>query len=233
MKLGIMQPYFFPYIGYFQLLNAVDEFVVYDNIEFSKKGWVNRNRILVNGQDAYITLPLRKDSDYLDIVDRHLADVWTSERTKLAGRISAAYRKAPYYKEVFPLVEQCLAYNDSNLFRFIFHSIQVVKEYLGIETPLVVSSTIDIDHELKGAQRVLAICQARGADVYVNPIGGLELYDKEQFSQENISLFFLKANDIRYPQFGNEFIPYLSILDVLMFNSAGRVKDLLKEYTML
>lgn len=232
MKLGIMQPYFFPYIGYFQLLNAVDEFVVYDNIEFSKKGWVNRNRILVNGQDVYITLPLRKDSDYLDIVDRHLADVWANERTKLAGRISAAYRKAPHYKEVFPLVEQCLAYNDSNLFRFIFHSIQVVKEYLGIETPLVVSSTIEMDHGLKGAQRVLAICQARGADVYVNPIGGLELYDKERFSQENISLFFLKANEIRYPQFDNEFVPYLSIIDVLMFNSHGRVKDLLKEYAM-
>ena len=87
MKVGIMQPYFFPYIGYFQLMNAVDEFVVYDNIEFTKKGWINRNRILVNGKDAFITISLKKDSDYLDVRDRYLADSWSSDRVKMLNRM--------------------------------------------------------------------------------------------------------------------------------------------------
>src|SRR5438445_505000 len=106
MRIGIMQPYFFPYIGYFQLINAVDEFVVYDNIEFTKKGWINRNRILVNGKDAYITIPLKKDSDYLNVNERWLADVWTVERKKLLNRITESYRKAPYYESIYNLAEK-------------------------------------------------------------------------------------------------------------------------------
>ncbi len=83
MKLAIMQPYFFPYIGYFQLINTVDEFVVYDNIEFTKKGWINRNRILVNGKDEYITLPIKKDSDFLHVKDRFLAETWSKDSAKM------------------------------------------------------------------------------------------------------------------------------------------------------
>src|SRR4030042_5533275 len=97
MKIAIMQPYFLPYIGYFQLMNAVDEFVIYDNIEFSKKGWINRNRILVNGKDSYITIPLKKDSDYLDVRDRYLAETWSSEKIKMLKRIIGSYRKAPRF----------------------------------------------------------------------------------------------------------------------------------------
>jgi len=115
MQLGIMQPYFFPYIGYFQLMNAVDEFVVYDNIEFTKKGWINRNRILVNGQDSFITLPLKKDSDYLDVRDRYLADSWTSEKIKMLNRIKGSYRKAIQFDFVYPVIEKCILYDESNL----------------------------------------------------------------------------------------------------------------------
>ena len=93
MRIAIMQPYLFPYIGYFQLMNAVDEFVIYDNIEFTKKGWINRNRILVNGRDSFITVPLKKDSDYLDVRDRYLADSWPSERVTILYRIKQSYRR--------------------------------------------------------------------------------------------------------------------------------------------
>lgn len=161
MKLAIMQPYLFPYIGYFQLISAVDEFIVYDNIQFTKKGWINRNRILVNGLDAYITLPLKKDSDYLDIKDRYLSDEWPVERKKLLNRITESYRKAPQYTIVFPIIEKIILSEEKNLFQFILNSLNIINEYLEIKTPLVISSSISIDHHLKAEKKVMALCKAR------------------------------------------------------------------------
>src|SRR6201997_1769206 len=146
MTLAIMQPYLFPYIGYFQLMNAVDEFVVYDNIQYTKKGWINRNRILVNGKDAYITFPLKKDSDYLDIKDRYLADDWVLERKKILNRISESYRKAASFEFVYPVIEKIILFEETNLFKFILNSLTVLKEYLSIKTLFPVSSEIDINH---------------------------------------------------------------------------------------
>jgi len=153
MKIGIMQPYFFPYIGYFQLMNAVDEFVVYDNIEFTKKGWINRNRILANGKDYFVTIPLKKDSDYLDVRDRCLADSWPSGRTKMLNRMKEAYRKAPQFDVVYPVIERCLHFEDANLFNFIFYTLTQVKAYLDINTSFIKSSTIPIDHTLKAEKK--------------------------------------------------------------------------------
>ena len=234
MKLGIMQPYFFPYIGYFQLMNAVDEFVVYDNIEFTKKGWINRNRILVNGQDSFITLPLKKDSDYLDVRDRYLADSWPSERVKMLNRIKESYRKAPQFDSVYPVIEKSILFEESNLFKYILNSLNIVKAYEGIDTPLIISSTLAIDDTLKADKKVIAICKARNADTYVNPIGGIQLYIKDDFKNEGIDLHFLKANDFEYKQFDNEFVPWLSIIDVMMFNSREEIKEYLNSfYTLL
>jgi len=227
-----MQPYFFPYIGYFQLINAVDEFVIYDNIEFTKKGWINRNRILVNGTDAIISLPLKKDSDYLHVSERFLADTWGMERNKMLNRIKESYRKAPFFKETYPLLEKCVMYDDRNLFNFILHSVQTIMQYLNIYTKLVVSSSIPIENQLKGVDKVMAICKQRGADIYINPIGGLELYDKECFDKNGLKLQFLKANNITYTQFNNEFIPFLSIIDVLMFNNKEELKSNLNSFSL-
>jgi hypothetical protein len=232
MRLGIMQPYFFPYIGYFQLMNAVDEFIVYDNIEFTKKGWINRNRILVNGHDSFITLPLKKDSDYLDVRDRYLADSWSAERIKMLNRIKESYRKASKFEAVYSLVEKCICFEDNNLFNFILNSLSQVKEYLEIRTFLIVSSTIPIDHALKSERKVIAICKARNADSYLNPIGGTKLYDKEQFMSEGIDLHFLETDGLSYTQFGNGFIPWLSILDVMMFNSKKSIMKMLSQYNL-
>lgn len=227
-----MQPYFFPYIGYFQLMNVVDEFVVYDNIEFTKKGWINRNRILVNGRDSFITIPLKKDSDYLDVRDRYLADSWSSERVKMLNRIKASYRKAPLFEAVYPLVEKCICFEDANLFNFILNSLNQVKEYLDIQTSFIVSSTIPIDHALKADKKVQAICKARNADTYVNPIGGIQLYIKDEFKNEGIDLHFIKANDFDYKQSNNEFVPWLSIIDVMMFNSKETITKILTQYSL-
>ncbi len=223
MKIAIMQPYFLPYIGYFQLMNSVDEFVIYDNIQYTKKGWINRNRILVNGQDAYITLPLKRDSDYFNVSQRFLSDSWFQDRKKLLNKISASYRKAPYYLSTFPLIEECLLFEDSNLFYFILNSIKLVNRFLNIQTSLVISSSINIDHTLKAEKRIIAICKARNAVSYINPIGGTKLYRGDEFDSEGIKLFFLQTKDISYKQFDNGFVPWLSIIDVLMFNSVENV----------
>lgn len=233
MKIGIMQPYFFPYIGYFQLMNAVDEFVVYDNIEYTKKGWINRNRILVNGRGTYISVPLKKDSDYLDIRERRLANSWPIERSKFANRITESYRQAPQFERAYPIVEQCLFFDDANLFNFLFNSLRRIHDYIGIKTPLIVSSTLPIDHALKAEQKVIAICKARQVDTYVNPIGGTALYDKEKFRNEGIALHFLKTEEVRYPQAADSFIPSLSIIDVMMYNSREEIFPLLALFQLV
>ena len=224
MKIAIMQPYFFPYIGYFQLMNAVDEFVIYDNIEFTKKGWINRNRILVDGKDTYITLPLKKDSDFLNVKERYLAEIWLTERKKMLNRIIESYRKSPHFNTVYPIIEKCFLFEEKNLFQFILNSINAINEYLGISTSLIISSSIPIDHQLKAENKVVGICKSQNADSYFNPIGGTELYNKDDFKKEGINLFFLKTGDIKYKQFHNDFVPFLSIIDVMMFNSREEIK---------
>lgn len=232
MKVAIMQPYFFPYLGYFQLLNAVDEFIVYDNIEFTRKGWIHRNRILVNGKDEYISLPLKASSDYELVCNRYLADTWQVEKRRMLNRITESYRKSPYYKEVIELVVDSLNYPDFNLFNFLLNSIRLVCGYLQIHTNIVISSSVPIDHHLKAEQKVLALCKARNADTYINPIGGIGLYNKERFKQHNIQLFFLKMDDIQYKQFNNQFVPSLSVIDVMMFNSCETIKEWLSHYSI-
>ena len=233
MKVAIMQPYVFPYIGYFQLINAVDTFVIYDNIQFTKKGWINRNRILVNGKDEYFTLPLKKDSDYLNIVERRLADNFTEEATKLLRKLEGAYRKAPHFNQIFPLIKSIILNQDSNLFNYILQSLQTICDYLHIKTKFIISSTLNIDHSLRGQQKVLALCNATGAKEYINPIGGTELYSKEIFKENNLELGFLKSLPVEYIQFKNEFVPWLSIIDVLMFNPVEKVKTYLNDYTII
>ena len=225
MKIAIMQPYLFPYIGYFQLINSVDTFVIYDDIQYTKKGWINRNRILANGKDVYISVPLKKDSDYLNVNQRELSLSWEDDKKKLLNKIKASYQKAPFFKTVFPLIENCLNFKDPNLFNFIYHSLQIFCKELDIHTKFVISSTLEIDENLKSAEKVKAICKKMNADYYLNPIGGRELYKKEDFKENNISLNFLQTENKTYKQFENEFIPFLSIVDVMMFNGREVAKN--------
>jgi hypothetical protein len=232
-KIAIMQPYFFPYIGYFQLIHSVDEFVIYDNIQFTKKGWINRNRILVNGKDDYISLPVKKDSDYLNVNQRFLSDTWLVDRKKMLNRVTESYRNAPHFKQIYPLFEKCLNVEKMNLFDFLYFSLKEVLSFIEVPTKIIVSSSIDIDHHLKFEQKVLAICKAQNATTYINPIGGIELYSKERFELNEITLQFQKSNLINYTQLKNEFVPWLSILDILMFNSKESVRSFLNDYQLL
>ena len=223
MKLGIMQPYFFPYIGYFQLIAAVDTFIVYDNIKYTKKGWINRNRMLNNGTDVMFSLPLKKDSDSLDVVQREISVNFN--RTKLLNQFKGAYARAPYFSQTYLLLERIIRYDETNLFNYIHNALVETCRHLGIKTKICVSSSITIDHNLKAQDKVISICKKLGAETYINLVGGVELYDKEAFHVRGIDLQFIKTKPFEYSQFGAHFEPWLSIIDVLMFNPLETVRD--------
>ena len=223
MKLAIMQPYFLPYIGYYQLIANADVFVVYDNIKYTKKGWINRNRRLQNGAEAIFSLPLRKASDALDVIERELSPDF--DPGALLNEFRGSYARAPHFAEVFPLLERIVRHDETNLFRYIHHSIVEMCANLDIGTRIVTSSTIDVDHALKGQDKVIALCRTLGADTYVNPIGGLDLYDRAAFAAEGITLQFMRSLPFVYPQFDDAPVTSLSIVDVLMFNPPGTVRE--------
>lgn len=222
MRIAIMQPYFAPYIGYFQLIASVDEFIVYDDIQYTKKGWINRNRFLSNGQPSTFSVPLASDSDYLDVRERLISPSFTP--TKLLNQLESAYRRAPQFAMTIELVRRIVLDEHRNLFEFIHHSLIELCAHLHIDTPIRVSSTIGIDRTERGQDKVLSLCRAVGATTYINASGGVDLYSKADFSRQGIDLKFLAPNAIEYPQFGDEFVPWLSIIDVLMFNPIETVR---------
>jgi hypothetical protein len=231
MKLGIMQPYFLPYIGYWQLIKAVDVFVIYDNIQYTKKGWINRNRFLHHEHDALFSISLKNDSDFLNVNERFLSTEY--RRSKLIAMFQSAYSKAPMKKEILPFISEIINCQEENLFNYIYNSIIRICEYLELNTKMVISSTVDIDHSLKAENKVLAICKELCAETYINPIGGTELYSKEMFKVHGVELQFIKSKPIEYKQFNNEFVPWLSILDMLMFNDKETVKHFLNEFELI
>jgi hypothetical protein len=232
MKVGIMQPYFLPYLGYFQLIKSVDKFVVYDTIQYTKKGWINRNRYLSNNQPSIFSVSIKKDSNFLDVNKRLLSDDYLNHNKKTLKKLEQAYKKAPNFNEVFPLILDIFLFDkNNNLFDFIFNSLELLTNYLEVKTPLIKSSeVIGDDTNLKSKNRVVNLCRQLSADVYINPIGGVEQYDKEDFKKEGLILNFHKINKIEYDQFSDTHEPYLSILDVMMFTDA---KKLLDEYQLL
>lgn len=227
-----MQPYFFPYIGYWQLINAVDTFVIYDNIQYTKKGWINRNRYLQNEKDYLFSIPLVKNSDYLDIVDRDIAP--TFDKKKLINQLQNAYAKAPYKLDALDVISEIITYENNNLFDYIHHSVQNICSFLNIQTDIIISSHIKGDDKiLKGQDRVINIVKQLHGQKYINAIGGQELYSKEEFLEHKITLNFIKSKNIIYQQLTNEFVPWLSIVDVMMFNSPERINEMLDDYELL
>ncbi|MDR2191638.1 MAG: WbqC family protein [Endomicrobium sp.] len=227
MKLAIMQPYFFPYICYWQAIAAVDKYVVYDDVNYIKGGWVNRNRILVGNSAKFVTLALDKSSPYKKINE---IDILQYGKQNAVNAIENAYRKAPYFKEIFPFIKSIIANQEPNLAEYLYSQIKNVANYLNITTKLLLSSRdVEKDSALKGQEKVLDICKRLGATQYINAIGGQELYSASEFEKNGIALNFLKTHNIEYKQFDNTFVPNLSILDALMFNPVENVKRMLSK----
>lgn len=229
MKVAIMQPYFMPYIGYFQTMAAVDKYVVYDDVQYIKGGWVSHNYLLIGGRKQMFTIRLKGASPNKLFNEIEIGDNFR----KLTQTLHLNYHKAPYYDEVMPVLSEIFSYEDRNLARFLWNSYRKLFEFLGIDTEIILSSSIDKDCTLKGKDKVIDICHSLGADTYINAIGGQELYNKKEFAANGIELYFMRTDSISYPQFGNVFEPGLSFIDVLMFNGREGSSKLLSKYTLV
>lgn len=232
MIVSIMQPYLFPYIGFFQLMSSCDLFVIYDDVQYIKGGWINRNKILIDGEPQWITLPVANADFHLPINQR---DYLLNDRLvpRFRRRIVGAYASAPYFDKVMPVIDEILRLDDSNVARFNTHQLRKLASYIGIEPKIQISSSIDKVDGLTGQGRVIDLCKKLGAQIYVNPIGGVELYQPERFRERGIELRFLKSAASGYQQFNDNPIGSLSIIDVLMFNDLNTIKVMLSQCSLI
>ena len=228
-----MQPYLFPYLGYIQLISAVDTFVFFDDVNFINKGWINRNNILVNGNAHLFTLPLKKASQNKLINEIEISD-YTAWKNQFLQQIEFNYKKAPHFDPVFSWLKKTIEIKQYNLLsEFVTDTIKSIAALLELKTKFQYSSQLNYKEkpEMSGQDKVLSICKILNATHYINPKNGQELYNKENFDTENIKLNFILMDDIQYTQFKNKpFVPFLSILDVLMFSGLENTKKLITNY---
>ena len=212
---GIMQPYFLPYLGYFHLIEAVDVFVIYDDIQYTKKGWINRNRLLFNKNIEYVTLPLTRASDFLSVKERMISPVWIQKKNKYLRKIEESYRKRKNFNKGMDLCEEIFNFDDLNLFNYIYHSLKKICKELGISTEIIKSSSLGSLNSARGKEKVIAICNNISGKKYLNAIGGINLYRKDDFNSAGIDLKFVKSYHSPYQQHTKDFIPGLSIIDII------------------
>lgn len=233
MILGIMQPYLFPYLGYFQLIEAVDKFIIYDDVNYIVRGWINRNQILHLNQPFLFTLPLKKASRNKRINEIVISETYIEWKTKFMRTLSNNYSKAPYFDDCLAIIETILSCNTTNLSQFIQNSLKLICNYLHISTRFIESSSKYSNQNMKGQNRIIDICKYEGAATYINLFGGKTLYSDLIFNQNLINLYFLKSNIVEYTQFTKHFIPNLSIIDTMMFNSVVDIRSMLKKCILI
>lgn len=231
ITLAIMQPYFLPYLGYFQLMAAVDTLVLYDDVNFINRGWINRNRFNLNGTAHMQTIPLQHASQNKRICDIHISDA-ENWRDKTLKTIRQAYARASQYARVYPLVEVIIKHPADNLADYLHHSLIMLHEHLGLPTRLVGSSRAYGNQALKAQARIIDICQRERAERYINAIGGVELYDRAAFEAHGLQLTFLHPALPAYDTGAVPFVPGLSVVDVLMHNPPDAMQELLHAGTL-
>lgn len=227
-----MQPYLFPYLGYFQLIHAVDKFVVYDDVSFIKQGWINRNNLLLNGRAHMFSVPIAHMSSYRLISETQIAknDLWKS---KFLKTLRQAYERAPYFQNCFEMIQRVVQSAENSIAALAVNGIKEVCDYCRINTAISETSAVYHNAQLKSQSRVIDICIKEKATEYLNLPGGVTIYSKETFDEHHIQLRFIKMANIEYTQFGNGFIPSLSIIDVMMFNSKEQITELLNQFDLI
>lgn len=229
---SLMQPYLFPYLGYFQLIAASGLFLLGDSLQYTRRGWINRNRLLVGGQPWQFSFPLEQGSRSQAINERRLSDEVHLTSQRLLHTIRHAYHRAPCYPMVFPLLEEILDHPERNLAHFAEHSIRRICHYMGVDTPIGRVSELGLEDDIGRDQRLIEAVKRSGGDVYLNPEGGRHLYSPELFNDHGLELRFLRMDELSYRQFDGDFVPSLSIIDVLMFNPPDELQRLLGRYSV-
>ena len=232
MRIAIMQPYVMPYLGYFQMVAAVDEFILLDDVNFIKKGWINRNRVLLNGEPHSFTIPIQGMSQNKWIKDSMVAE-GNDWRVKMLAMLKHAYSDAPHYPEVMPFLERLFGRTGGSIADMAEECIRFVVERLQLPTRILRSSELGLGAGLRAQERIVAIAKGRGATTYINSIGGWDLYEPGPFERENIELRFIRMGDAPYEQWPRQvFVPYLSMIDVLMFCAPERIKGMMSLHTL-
>lgn len=232
MNVAIMQPYFFPYIGYFQLIHAVDTFVIYDDVHFIKKGWIHRNRILMEGQPHPFTVPIQKMSQNRLICEHERAQIDDVIEQQLKA-LRHAYQRAPHFHDVFPMLERLIRHPEPNVGRYLAHGIEAIARYFGMSTTFNLSSELGVATHLKGQARIVRICEHLKADHYINAINGMELYDEEIFRRAGLDLSFIQTNPVTYKQGPFPFQANLSIIDMMMHCPKQDIQSMLEDYALV
>ena len=234
MKLAIMQPYLFPYIGYYSLIQNTDYFVFFDTPQYIRKGWINRNRIVSSkGTDIYFTVPIEKTfrDAAINTVKISVKENW---KEKILGQLTVYKKKAPYFLAVRDIVCETFAYETAYISELAVKSILTACEYLGIDIKYEIYSQMDIpSFEVKEKDEwALYITKAMGYDTYVNPPGGKNFFNPEKYRREGIQLEFLTQELRKYNQHSKVFLPGLSILDVMMFCSPKEILQMMDFYIL-
>jgi len=232
IKIAIMQPYIFPYLGYFQLISSVNKFIFYDDVNYIKKGWINRNKLLLNNEEKLFTFPVLKASQnkLINEIDIVLDQKW---KNKFLTSLEQNYRKAPFFNSTITLIKEIINSNEDKISNLAITSIKKISNHLEIKTVFELSSLCYSETKgLNKADRLIQICKHNQCKTYINPSGGMEIYNKQYFQNKGVELIFIKNQFPLYNQNNNTFIPGLSIIDVLMFNSLDEIKKMLNLYEL-
>lgn len=233
MRTAIMQPYLLPYIGYYQLVKAVDVFVFYDDVHFITKGYVNRNAIWANGNKLTFTVPLSKASQNVLIKDVAIhTDQYVKWWSKFKKTVNQNYGSAPYFNQTMPLLEEIFHKPGDSIADLAEKSIRSVANYLGLFPEFKKSSELSYNRKAGAEEKILELCHFLDADTYINPIGGADLYTSASFKKHGVELLFLKSRNSAYPQKSDTFVPSLSMIDVLMYNDKNQILKLMGEYDL-
>lgn len=232
MKIGIMQPYFFPYLGYFSLIKHTEKWIFFDTVQHIKKGWINRNRVLKPKEGwQYIVVPVDRSTKGALIKDV-LIDESKFWDEKILAQLEHYKKSAPYYRDVIDFLEDCFSYKINKLSSLNIHLLENTCNYLKIDMDYEIYSEMNLEIEdISGpGDWALRISQAVGADTYINPPGGVDIFDKNKYKGNGIDLQFLKVNLCKYSQKRSSFEEALSIIDVMMFNSIEEINKMLDNY---
>lgn len=231
--IAIMQPYIFPKLSYWKLINCVDAFVIHDDVQYIKGGWINKNRILVNNKIKNFSIPIKQDNHNKMINERFLAENWKKKKKKLLLIIKEGYRKSCNFKKIYPLIEKILNFDSNNLSKFLTNSIIETNKYLNINTKIIYSSSLNINKKFKKEKKIIEICRILSANKYINSIGGQKIYEKNEFKKSNIDLFFLNPIEESGKKNLNTTHVDLSILDIIMNIDKEKIQKELNQYKLI